>query len=280
MRNHWQVTMAFAISILLAVGTGCVEFEMEEYGEAELPFSVPNGLEPNGLPFNGLPFNGLPFNGLPTTTEDGQWDTWMHDDTDVSGTPRKALNFMLMKYITKCALGSGTTSSYEDSSSNLFEWHGEIGLAPGWASGGIQPVDQRWISSCVASLVNRAAVSVMVSQRGRAGSPMDTMVPGEEDDYIVVEGAYFGDMFADPPALYTCKGAGYNSALNTGRECSIASGNCPPVTHVGNCSDVCSTESRTVGVETFDVFYNCDPDGAGAAPTFAEVTTIYLNPAN
>lgn len=295
MANHRTSCFALALSALLIGGTACLELEVDEpvgshglgveagngFAANGLPHNgLPhNGLPHNGLPHNGLPHNGLPHNGLPSSTIDTTWNGWLNDDTDVAGTPRKTLNRTLMKYIAKCALSGGTDSTFTDDNLAVHAWSGEIGIAPAWETGGITAADGRWITSCVASLVNADAVSVVVSQRGQAGSVMDTMAAGEETVFTTLEGAYFGDMFADPPTLYTCRGTGYTSEVNTGRACSITSGTCSPVMHVGDCDAVCSSETRSVNGTDFPVYYNCDPDGvATGVDPFAEVTTIYLDP--
>ena len=289
MTNDWQTYFVISIVSFLAASTGCLEIEMEmdeSFGVIEQAALSENALEPNGLPANGLPNNGLPNNGLPnnglpnnglpnnglpSSSVDGDWKSWITHST------RGIRNRLLMKYMVKCALDDGEDSSFDDGN-DLWTWNGRIGLAKAWRTLGMTAAEKKWVSSCVASLVNSAGVSITVSQRGKANSPIDSMETDEEDSHTDLEGAYFGDAFSNPPALYTCKGNGYNSAVNTGRTCPLASGNCPPLQHKGNCADICSVENRTVDGVSFDVYYDCDPDGVGGEDPYAEVTTIYLNP--
>ena len=272
MMKYGQNYLLVGIAALFVSGTGCVAVEFEDsldvISQAD---DVENGLPNNGLPNNGLPNNGLPNNGLASTAIESEWDAWLNDPTDIGGMTLGARNNILMKYIVRCALPGGTSSSFKDSGGTLHTWYGEIGVAPNWSTGALTSTEQRWVSSCVTSLVNADATSVIVSQRGENDSPY-VMMPDEATNYPVTEGAYFGNMFADPPVYYACNNGAYTTERLPGRRCTLAAGNCSPITLTSSCQSICQSEPRTVDSVPFTVYHDCTVDSV----TYPEVTTIFV----
>ena len=282
MKNIRRFYLVVAIMVLVVGSSGCMAMEMG-VEEMEMGESIgfdgralfnQNHVEPNGLPDNGLPDNGLPDNGLPSSTVDTAWGTWLNDPT------RGEANEVLMKYLVKCALDSGEAASYDDGSTT-FTWPGRVGLASTWKDEAMSPTQRKWVSACLASLVNEAGVSITISQRGLTGTDIDNMESGEATTYTQMEGAYFGDVFDDDVKLYSCMGDGYiyNATANEGRKCALDDDDyCLPIDNVGLCSDVCANSETRPAYNNDKIYYNCDPDGAGTGPTYAEVVTIYLDP--
>lgn len=272
-----HITIQIQIAALFIVCiTGCaVEENSHDLGMDSQELNATNGLPVNGLPVNGLPVNGLPVNGLPSanltnSAIDSDLDAWLNDPAN--GT----FHDTLMRYLVRCALPAGADSIFVDSLGNTWTWHGEIGLAPGWASGAMTDSEKRWVSSCVISLVNGLGLNVQVSQRGPASSRYEYS-DHELANWVQPEGSFFGNLFAATPVFYSCSASNNYQDPGNGRICTMTDDDdqpmCNTIEPLGLCSDICDVEVQTVGSHTFTTYYNCEaPDGSN----FSEVTSVVL----
>jgi hypothetical protein len=166
-----------------------------------------------------------------------------------------------------------------------FTWPagGSLSLGGSWASGAFTGQGQRErVSGAFAALTNQYGFTVQVSLR----SP-GYLAPGDLTTLPMIEGAYYGDMFANPPVLYTCSGGHDAAAAQLGREC--VAGGCPGViVPAGRCDDVCVetytgdaagspsfTASAPGGTSNRWGFSGCkDPGGK----TWSNVITVFIDP--
>jgi len=89
---------------------------------------------------------------------------------------------------------------------------GEMGLAPEWREGGCGEACRRWVSACALSLVNPVGARVPISYVPSTGHQR--------------EGAYEGDLFADPPVAHACRGEAPAAWLGS-RTCVDGDRRCP-----------------------------------------------------
>ncbi|PTL83931.1 hypothetical protein [Vitiosangium sp. GDMCC 1.1324] len=210
-----------------------------------------NGLSTNGLSTNGLSTNGLSTNGLSTS----KFNTWFNQNT--------ALSDMLMRYIVKCALPAGAQLVWKNPKTRLtYSWNGSMGLTPGWSGG--QPateIEQQVITACLAAHANRFSVQVDISILGldAAGTPIP-MVNQELTLYPEKEACFFGNLFTEN-ATYAGNNAVFSSADSSVRACGLEMSNpsgidkCPPIHHVGKCTDMCAPDPQ------HNYYYTCTYNG-------------------
>jgi len=238
----------------------------DSYYEDEFEFRSDDGgvLAPSGRPGGG----GWIGNGL--------------EDPDVSGVdPAYSLSSaaglsslgMLLddparhgvaEYLVECALpyGSSITKIADGQS---IELHGLLGVAPEWEDGACDEDCQQWVSACLLARTNISGSTVKIWVKGEHEA-----IGWQAPSNAVFEGAFYGNLFADPDGQYLCKGSALAvvAARREGRTCSSGSG--------GACdfkaySD-CYTHSRcTAGGPDGDVPTNCK---AGSQATTAPYHTI------
>lgn len=73
---------------------------------------------------------------------------------------------------------------------------GSLGLAEHWIDRALDPKGQRWVTACLLSRVNLYGVTVEISLRGVA--PELSVSPDEAATYTLQEGAFYGNIFANP----------------------------------------------------------------------------------
>jgi hypothetical protein len=195
----------------------------------------PNALNPNALNPNALNPNSLSSAALTAITDPGA---------------NGAMSRELLKYTVSCALSSSQSFafSWTDSSSvtHSESYPGLLALATGWASSALGTTGQYWVSACLASRVNWYGVHVDISSRGNIAQLGTTYT--EIADYPMIEGAFFGNLFASTPTIYAC----YNhDNISTSRiwqrDCATGhlnanstTSSCGILTILGDCSDYCS----------------------------------------
>lgn len=135
-----------------------------------------------------------------------------------------------LSYVVQCALPEGAEV---DVGGEVLQ--GATGLAPEWAEGPCETACQEWVSACMFSRANAYAVTVILY----ASSPHPAMqVPDEDRDlYTEQEGAFYGNMFVDPPVEYACRGEGRDPLLGTFRVCAQPGNRCG-IQWVGACGPV------------------------------------------
>ena len=122
-----------------------------------------NRLSSNRLATNRLATNRLATNRLAPpcrSTAPLELDPAATDTLIVTPEGRE-----LLTYTVGCALPAGERLVGEHHGVQ-YEFEGEIGLAPGWASRALQVSEQRWISACLLARVNAHGQSVEISMRG------------------------------------------------------------------------------------------------------------------
>ncbi|HVG58752.1 MAG TPA: hypothetical protein VNA24_09370 [Hyalangium sp.] len=198
-----------------------------------------NGLAYNGLAYNGLAYNGLAYNGL--TTAD--FAAWFRQDQNMADH--------VMTYVVRCAMSAHQLLEYVDPTTNqLYTWTGSLGLAPGWANG--QPAstrEQQLITACLASHVNKHNQHVPFSVQGRDAETHEIPTgPTELAEYSQREACFFGNLFTGEGIYVGSDRGDFNPLESTSRACSLWSGpggsqsSCPPMIHVGSCSQACTPE--------------------------------------
>jgi hypothetical protein len=116
------------------------------------------------------------------------------------------LSRQLLAYTVGCALDGtqsfsftwvdalGETQSVTD--------QGWIGLATDWADGPLGADEQTWVSACLAARVNFFGIEVQLSIRG--SDAVLATSPAEVSEFPYEEGAFWGNLFTDSPAVYAC----------------------------------------------------------------------------
>jgi hypothetical protein len=141
-------------------------------------------------------------------------------------------------------------------SGSPYLYEGALGLAPQWATGSCNQACQEWVSACVLARVNAYGEPIQISLRGdnRALS----VTASERSAFNVREGAYFGNIFAEPMQLLTCDDPGTSTQgvycygeewmCHNGeyelRRCSEDPASCG-MTSVGSCASLCSDRNGT-----------------------------------
>jgi hypothetical protein len=192
--------------------------------------------------------------------------------------PAGDLSRELLKYTVSCALGPSAALHYSwtdgDGVTHEESPAGLLGLAPAWASSPLDPPGQQWVSACLASRVNRYHIRVLLSSRGAAEGLATTA--DERATYTHMEGAFWGNAFADPPTAYACdvpEDDAHSQSLY--RACAFPYVNgsgvletCGLLQPVGPCATACNHLSP-------EGFYEGCSAGAGQA-SYARVVTIFL----
>ncbi|WP_437589571.1 hypothetical protein [Sorangium sp. So ce1000] len=208
----------------------------------------PNALDPNALDSNPLDPNRLAGRSLAAAvraafTAPGEFG---------------AMSRQLLQYIVGCALNPSQSLrlSWHDELGEPHEeiYPGYLGLAASWVVAPLSESRKRWISACVASRVNRTGVSVMISSRA-SHLALRNPDASEVESYPMEEGAFWGDLFANPPRLYACyKEPNVEGARALSRDCAAGLPDpeggvreCPNIHIVGSCDLACDPLSTTGG---------------------------------
>nr|WP_207213737.1 hypothetical protein [Sorangium cellulosum] len=207
----------------------------------------PNALNPNALDPNALDPSALALNRLQETSVGARILSSIRAPGELGALSRE-----LLRYIVSCALSP--------SQSFRFSWHdeqgerheesypGHLGLAASWSHEPLSASREQWVSACVASRANLAGISVLISSRA-AHAALRYPDRYEVEAYPREEGAFWGNLFSNPPRLYAC----YNehnieSSRAIGRECAAGhvgedddrATECPNIHIVGSCDHQCA----------------------------------------
>lgn len=146
-------------------------------------------------------------------------------------------------YIISCAMPAGQVIE-ASSGGTSFRFEGAIGLAPDWEHRGMTDSERRWVSACLLARVNAYGVSVAISLRGDHGALVPTN--GEEEQFGLIEGAFYGDVFTADQSkmeMVACRGAGQAAGETGGlvdRDCAEPAANGLTVCgfrYAGDCLD-------------------------------------------
>ncbi|WP_165373457.1 hypothetical protein [Sorangium cellulosum] len=234
--------------------TGCMATELEidadvgaeDLGSGAGALVSMNALSFNALSFNALSFNALSFNALSFNALESEATSALQDPGEGGDLFRT-----LVRYTVSCAL-TGTQSfsfSWTDGAGTTHEevYPGQLGLAAAWGEGALDAVGKQMVSACLAARTNRYGVSVVISMRSHEKPLRHDVAEDELDAYAHVEGAFWGNLFAETPCLRAC----YHEpsvpvARSAQRDCAAgqldgAGGieDCGMIEIVGSCQDLC-----------------------------------------
>ncbi|WP_224370565.1 hypothetical protein [Hyalangium versicolor] len=237
------------LMLVVSLATGCglaeepgsnwePENQLQEV-EADNGLSV-NGLSVNGLSVNGLSVNGLSVNGLSSTS----FQSWFQGNTAQTDT--------VMRYLVLCAAPEGQTLVYTDpNTGKTYTWGGELGLAPGWASGLPATVaEQQVVSACLAAHVNKYGAHISISVLGATGEgktiPYNSL---ELSTHSRREACLFGNLFSGQGIYVGNDGGALTDSQSSTRACTLGGlgtsrgTDCGPLVQVGTCDTYCTLDS-------------------------------------
>jgi len=116
-------------------------------------------------------------------------------------------------YLVRCALPAGRSIAVTDANGGVHSFSGQVGLAPEWEAAACGPTCQRWVSACLLSLINTTGEHRpiwMAASHAAIGW-------GRNGDLPIQEGAFFGNLFASPPAAHYCAGRDFGRSPLPGR---------------------------------------------------------------
>jgi hypothetical protein len=262
------LTRLTSCAFLLALGACAVEDE--DTGELDDEEMVERGLKfMNGLKLmNGLKFmNGLQLSdgtslasGLAVgtglnpasalTTEAGLSTT--------TGLFKTAAGQQLLQYVVECALPAGQSIT-----KGTKTFSGAIGVGAAWKTGACDTTCQQQVSACLLARTNEIGTNVLIDMRSSI-TQIGTGSSGAS--YTIQEGAFFGNLFSNPPKAFACKGVDGSFGIFEGRTCANG-GSCGMV-GIGNyCRNACKPGLGKT-------YYDCVAGGT----TYNKVITTYLDP--
>jgi hypothetical protein len=231
----------FVLVIAALFASACVApFDAEQGQDAEdvsaQAAGTSNALTSNALTSNALTSNALTSNAL---TSNALTSNALTSNALTREALRDPSARTLLRYIVGCALPAGDLLALEIDG-EPYSFHGELGLAPDWATdgGACDGACRSWISGCVLSRVNYLGESVRISVRGdRAELEPDKI---ELRDFTHREATYYGDIFAERPRYYACLAPGASSIP---RVCGPSLDGCV-MSIVDHCDVVCDEPDR------------------------------------
>lgn len=197
-----------------------------------------NGLAENGLAENGLAENGLAESGLAESglARNLGFVLWFH------AAPRQRAQ--LMQYLVACVVPAGQVRTYTSPFTGAsYTWRGNLGLAPGWASGRSATVlEQQVVSACLAAHVNPYGAHTTFSLLGldATGNPI-RYSETELATFSVREACFFGNVFTNEGIYVGNDRNQLSSSQSSLRGCGLsstlegASPVCPTMERVGFC---------------------------------------------
>jgi hypothetical protein len=152
----------------------------------------------------------------------------------------------VLAFAVSCALGSTQSISYTVGGTG-YTAAGLMGVAPGWTSGSLSASAAAWVSACVLSRVNLTGSTVTISARGENAGLDSTL--GEAGNYMIEEGAFWGNVFVNLGSVEgnACNGTDQASNDTYGdlplRECAEQGLHGTPCGfgYGGECTVACST---------------------------------------
>lgn len=167
---------------------GCVADSLDdaELGEIDSEVTSSNRLAANRLAANRLAANSLAASSMKANAL---------ADSDLIDT---ADGREVLSYIISCALPAGQSITVRG-----YTFAGSIGVAPAWATRVPTVTERRWVTACVMARTNLFGIRVDLSMRGQHPALGGSL--GELLNYLLVEGAFYGDLFhEDGPKMFAC----------------------------------------------------------------------------
>ena len=152
----------------------------------------------------------------------------------------------LLKYVARCALPAGVSLQlkHDDTQDTV---QGAFALASDWQTQPLSEAGKRWVSACLLANVNAFGEHVLVSFRASHLGMASTVTDEERNRFPAQEGAFYGNLFSDPPIAYACKGEGKDfGPSRQKRVCTDATNSiftrCDMIL-TGTCTEVCTSEN-------------------------------------
>lgn len=239
----------FAAAFLL---TGCAV-------EVDVPGGSAPGLDPSALAQNGVQANGLVYNGLAVNGVDGNGLTsnalTASQISLAAGGSIPVASGTFFEYLIGCAL-TPNQSVTVTVGGNPVTYKGSLGLAPEWGEdhGSCDQDCKEWVSACMLARTSYLHAHRWISLRG----PTIGTTKAELFAFPREEGAYWGNVFTDPPELLACHASRGNLIE---RVCGPDLDACVADV-LGACEDVCAGKDPLDGY-----WYGC--------PKAAKSITVY-----
>jgi hypothetical protein len=197
---------------------GCNEPTASDAVEAVSTLASENGLSMNGLSMNGLSMNGLSMNGLSMNglSMNGLSMNGLNAASALpatSGLMTTPGGRDVVKYMVKCALPAGQSLTKRDAAGTSYTFPGAIGIAPEALNGPCDLDCQERLSACMLAHVNNSNAHVGIWLVG----PDPAIGWASSPDYPFQEGAFFGNLVANPWQGYFCGGKDMSSGEVPGR---------------------------------------------------------------
>ncbi len=143
-----------------------------------------------------------------------------------------------------------------------------MGLAPAWLQRGLNLAEQHWVSACMLARTNYFGKHIEISMRA-PNTDFDSLqiTQNEEEDFIIFEGGFFGNIFLENPVGFVCQGDQIDDEILKLR--------------------VCTAEARTsipsgekLSLCNFIIVGNCDqkPSFTMGGVEYSEIIRVFLKP--
>lgn len=243
MTKNAQLLVPFVASLLAACGApeDVTPLAEARSGIVRWGLQADNALSYNALATNALATNALSYNAL--------------DPASLGALrgpgPAGDLARQFLKYAVSCALDSTQSFRFTwiDSQGLSHDeiYPGELGIVPSWPRRPLSQEDEGWLSSCLISRVNWYQTPVVISARARTDELKEPS-PIERQNFSHEEGAFWGNLFTDPPVAYACyHPRNVDFARSRYRDCAAGHVNpdqsiseCGIIHIVGPCSEHCT----------------------------------------
>lgn len=161
----------------------------------------------------------------------------------------------VIRYLVQCALDQGQSVTVETPTGPLV-LDGHLGLAPQWRDGPCDAECQAWVSACLVARTNETGTETMLFVQG----DHPALGFGNDSEFTLWEGTFFGNVFVDPPAMHACQGqsAAMAEAEQQGRTCTQSEEDCGFTIHESCVADA-GCQPGPTGVPTID----CQPTPQG-----------------
>lgn len=143
----------------------------------------------------------------------------------------------VIHHMIECALAEGSSVEIPVEGGAPMTFEGSMGLAPEWADGPCEEACQEWVTSCMMARSNNYGVPVYFLMIGPIPDESGEEVAEIPEQYSVLEGAFYGNLFVDRGVAYSCRGSGYDPLYNSFRVCTDPDRPCGMI-NVGTCGAI------------------------------------------
>lgn len=200
----------------------------------------------------------------------------LRDLPTLGSGPQPQIDLELYQVLVYCALRHDESVTIDVGGEQVV-LNGWLGFAPEWKDGDCSAEScQEWVTACMLGKINAWALPAQIlyasnyePHRGKA----------DLADWPFEEGSFYGNMFADPPVAYTCRGRSLDvePLMQVFRRCAADPEACGESVPVGECFDVDGDGRRAC--ESFDdetgSFVRCHGVQSGSDGSFAPSDHAY-----